>query len=136
MASEEQELISAVLLRLATWLKQLSPEEWDAVRGGSLLPLASAIAQTDNPPRSRKKADPSPLVEQLVAGLSNATDRDTAALLLKKNGVTNDILRAVAAALDIPAPAKDRKDVLQQRLVESTIGFRLRSQAIQGTTQL
>jgi hypothetical protein len=129
-------LISAVLVRLAEWLKQLSAEEWEAVRGGALLPSAAAIAPTGKPPHSRKKADPGPLVEQLVVDLKGATDRETATSLLQGKGVTNDVLRSVAAAFDIPASSKDRKDMLLQRIVESTIGFRLRSQAIQGTSQI
>ena len=123
-------------MRLAEWLKQLSAEEWAAVRGGSLVPPASAIAPLGKPPRSRKKADPGPLVDQLVVDLKGAADRETATSLLQGKGVTNEVLRSVAAALDIPASSKDRKDVLQMRIVESTIGFRLRSQAIQGTSQI
>lgn len=123
-------------MRLAEWLKQLNAEQWEAVRGGTLQPPASAIAQTGKAPRVRKQAVPSPLVDQLVVDLKGATDRDTALALLQKKGVTNKTLRAVASAFEIPASARDRKDLLQQRIVESTIGFRLRSQAIQGTNQI
>jgi hypothetical protein len=73
------------------------------------------------------------LVSEIVDRLNATADRDAAQAVLKEPGITKATLRAVAAALGVRAVSNDTKDVLVRRIVESTVGSRLRSQAIQGS---
>jgi hypothetical protein len=67
-----------------------------------------------------------------VARLNQAADRESAKAALTQRGITNDVLRKVARAAGVHTTSKDTKSVLMERIVESTIGFRLRARAIQG----
>jgi hypothetical protein len=90
-------------------------------------PAATAKSGTPAP-----AAESGEFVQQIVNGLSRATEREAGTRLLKERQVTKDVLRSVARVVGACATSKDTKDILVQRIVESTIGFRLRAAAIQG----
>jgi len=148
-------LVSAILVRLAGSLKQLSDEEWTAVQGGAFgIVITTDVparapnqtprrAQGQTPrraqgqaPRREARPDPGALVQAIVDRLNQAADRDAAKIALAQPGTTNDVLRGVARAAGVHTTSKDTKPVLIERIVESTIGFRLRARAIQGDGML
>lgn len=70
-------------------------------------------------------------VEEIIGGLNEANDRDIALDLL--SSMNKKCLELVARALDIAIQRTDKVDTLRKKIVESTVGARLRSSAIQGT---
>ncbi|NQZ33361.1 MAG: hypothetical protein HRU06_18995 [Oceanospirillaceae bacterium] len=70
-------------------------------------------------------------VEKILGSLNEAKDRDTALDLLSSINKTS--LEQVARALDIAIQRTDKIDTLRRKIVEYTVGARLRSSAIQGT---
>lgn len=124
------------MARLAGSLKQLSADEWAAVEAGDFRVVIAAADGALAPVAVAKRQDPSPQVPQIVERLNQAADRAAAAQALAGKGITRDVLRSVARAAGVHTTAKDTKDALVQRIVESTIGFRLRALAIQGESQL
>jgi hypothetical protein len=127
------------LVRLAGSLKRLSDEEWAAVQGDAFgiaitttVPAAAPRRVPRRAPRQEARPDPDALVAAIVARLNQAADREAATMALTQPGTTNDVLRGVARAAGVHTTSKDTKPVLIERIVESTIGFRLRARAIQG----
>jgi hypothetical protein len=128
-------LVSAILVRLAGSLKRLSDDEWAAVHDGAFGIVITTDVPASAPRRSsRRESRPNPdsLVAAIVARLNQAADREAATQALTQPGTTNDVLRGVARSAGVHMTSKDTKPVLIERIVESTIGFRLRARAIQG----
>jgi len=70
-------------------------------------------------------------VEKILGSLNESNDRNIALDLLSP--MNKKSLEVVARALDIAIQRTDKIDTLRQKIVESTVGARLRSSAIQGT---
>jgi len=68
------------------------------------------------------------LVAELVGKLEHSETRAQAEQLLQSQ--TRDSLQAVLRAIDVPFQKKHSKEDLVEIVVENTIGFRLRSEAI------
>ena len=62
--------------------------------------------------------------------LSNS--REEGAALLKEKCSTKEELTRLAKYLDLPVQKLDKIDQISERIIEATIGFRIRSAAIQG----
>jgi hypothetical protein len=70
--------------------------------------------------------------EAIIYYLKNLSDRNEGDIFLRKHCKTKAPLQEVAKALDI-LNAKDNKEMLIKKIIERTIGFRLRSQSIQSS---
>lgn len=70
-------------------------------------------------------------INNILNELSSISDRESATSLL--NNLTKRNLDVIARKLDIAVKRSDKVDILKQKVVESTVGARLRSSAIQGT---
>ena len=69
-------------------------------------------------------------IEQLKASLEKATAREEAKELIGSVLHTKRDMRYFARCLDIPVPSKASSEEVMSRLVEGTVGYRLRSAAI------
>lgn len=75
------------------------------------------------------EADLSALVSKLTA----FTSRQEAQGYLDTNYGTKKTLELIARHLDIPIMKQDKIEVLRDKIIEATVGARIRSQAIQGS---
>ncbi|MES2190660.1 MAG: hypothetical protein V4454_11085 [Pseudomonadota bacterium] len=83
--------------------------------------------------RKKQVATVSINTEELLRKLQAADSRDIAhTLLLTEATQTRSALEPIARALDIPINKQDKLEVLRDRIVEATVGSRLRSLAIKG----
>ena len=71
-------------------------------------------------------------IELLRRELQEAGSREQARVLIDRYLHSKADLVHFARVLDIPAPQKSSSDDIKTRLVESTVGYRLRSAAIRG----
>ncbi len=69
------------------------------------------------------------VIERLIAFSSRLEAQD----LLSARFPTKKNLEAIARKLDIPIIRQDKIEELRDKIVEATVGARIRSQAIQGT---
>jgi len=76
------------------------------------------------------KRKPKPEVSE---SLTKARSRDEAKELLKDFKRAN--LKELAKKIDIPLQSNDSVDKIKERIIESTVGFRLRSQAIRSNVE-
>ena len=72
-------------------------------------------------------------VHQLGESLRSAQTREEGNALLDESVSSKEDLTRLARHLDAPVQKTDSTDQIRARIIESTIGFRIRSAAIQGT---
>ncbi|QKO21099.1 hypothetical protein [Rhodoferax sp. BAB1] len=89
--------------------------------------------------RRRAKDEPSHLsldtsAEEAIAQITALSNRQDAQALLDSKFSSKKALEMIARKLDIPIIRQDKVEDLRDKIVEATVGARIRSQAIQGTT--
>jgi len=122
----------AMLRRCADYLAALPPDEIDALLGGELELRLSVVAKKT---RQKKKSSPALDAEQLaniVARLRAMDNRASGEQLLHEVATTRATLESLARYLDVAVRRDDSQNDLLRRIIESTIGFRLSTAAIQG----
>lgn len=80
--------------------------------------------QTDDLPQEEK--------EQIVKDLEQAETREDGLQVLEDSVRTRKALELLAKHLDVSVLKQDKVEYIREKIVEATIGARLRSQAIQG----
>jgi hypothetical protein len=70
-----------------------------------------------------------------ISKLKEMTSREDGLELLNNKYSLRQDYEAIAKQIDIPHTKKDSIDKLKEKIIEGTIGFRLRSQAIQDKTE-
>ena len=88
--------------------------------------------------RRRTKEEPSQLLpgssaEDAISQISALSSRQEAQALLDSKFSSKKVLELIARKLDIPINRQDKVEDLRDKIVEATVGARIRSQAIQGT---
>ncbi|MGE0635175.1 MAG: hypothetical protein AB7G44_08555 [Bacteroidia bacterium] len=71
-------------------------------------------------------------VEEIIAKLYTMQNRNEGENYLKKQCSNKLDYENIARKLDVPFQKKDKIEKIQNKIIERTIGFRLRSEAIQG----
>lgn len=72
-------------------------------------------------------------VELAINELYKINTRDEGELFLQSKCSTKSDYEAIAKKLDVPFQKKDSIEKIKSKIIEGTIGFRIRSQAIQGS---
>ncbi len=88
--------------------------------------------------RRRIREEPSQLLpgssaEDAISQISALSSRQEAQALLDSKFSSKKVLELIARKLDIPINRQDKVEDLRDKIVEATVGARIRSQAIQGT---
>jgi hypothetical protein len=125
----EQERAAEVVRRVAIFLRTLTDKDIDDLVAGRVRLTLAAPPAKRSTPRTVEKID----IEALRRELSTKATREDGMSLLDSLGLTRESLRQVAATLDIPTPKTDTVARLKDRIIEATIGYRLRSEAIRNT---
>lgn len=71
--------------------------------------------------------------EDVIRALTSKSTRLEAQSFLDNSFSNKKVLEQIARKLDIPITRQDKVDVLRDKIIEATVGARIRSQAIQGT---
>lgn len=127
---DARKLIQQVLADIGRELGSLSDDELQKLaEGGYSLSVKVVRArqrptQTDNFPQEEK--------EQLVKDLAQAETREDGLQVLEDSIRTRKALELLAKHLDVSVLKQDKVEEIREKIVEATVGARLRSQAIQG----
>lgn len=121
---------SGAVQRVATFLRSLTVDEVeDLATGRAKLVLVR--------PERRKRIVEDDLsigrIQEIVASLLAMTKRERGEEYLREVASTRAALTRIAGAMDLPAMKTDNVERLRDRIIEATIGYRLRSDAIRGT---
>lgn len=121
----------ALLDIVTTSMRRLSDEDIDALIGGHARFVVEPI---DPAPPSRGVINPATdsQLMKVIAGLQSAPSRDEANAILGNANLRSVELRKLMRLLDLPVSRTDTVDKLHYKIVDSTVGYKLRSSAIRG----
>lgn len=129
--SQEEINIITVFRRLSNALDSLSADELKRLSDPQYSVEIRAI-------RRRLKDETTSIstntnVEDAINEITALGSRQDAQALLDSRYSTRKSLEPIARRLDIPIAKQDKVEVLRDKIIEATVGARIRSQAIQGT---
>ncbi len=130
MAVREAELLADMLAKLASKVRRLDDRELRDVLEGRY-EISLEVGHEERP----QEAEPSLSEEEIeaaVAALADAPTREAGQTVLTERNWNKTALIALARRLDLPVQRRDPNERIRDRIVEATIGYRLRSKAIQG----
>jgi len=132
MKKTNAKIFASLLRRIARELEVLSDSELQSLEE-SPTPLLTHVIRGDTKKSGAaemavKEFDIAHTIEQLRV----LSSREEGVSLLKKVASTKVALTILARALDLPVGKKTPIEELVEKVVESTIGFRIRSAAIRG----
>lgn len=119
--------------QVAKVVESLTEEEKAAIVSGEAS-LRVNVEPKTRPRRAPQSTDGTDIVA-LRARLDSCQSRDDAERIIEAMSLSKAALRQITKAFELPNTKDDSVDRLVERIVESTVGFRLRSQAIQGKVE-
>lgn len=129
--SSKKNQLAIILRRLADYVEHCSDDE--------LTPLfeeASRLVRTTPPQKKNRSSTDTKLAEddlrQIANQLRDLPSREDGEALLREKIANKVSLEALARMLQLPVQREDTVERLRAKIVETSIGFRLRSDAIQG----
>lgn len=127
---ETIEFTIALLRLVAKDLQGFSDEQRKEILAGTA--KVRLVTDSKGPKRLERGADQPFRIEDLRSKLESSQSRDEARAILNALGASKTTLQKLSRQLDLPVPRDDTVDMLIERIVESVVGFKLRSLAIQG----
>lgn len=128
--------LSKLLAELADAVGALPSRDLSRVLTGEARLVVRVVPAEDSSARAGKDHAKSLSGETLRVArhLESLDTREAGHAYLETVAATKADLLAIARHLDLPAQKRDSRARLQEKVVEATIGFRIRSAAIQGAT--
>lgn len=127
------ELEAEVLRRITQAVSTLTDEQLDnLLRTGVNIVVADPAVEPARKVRSRSNELRSEEVEEIRQMLEALPTREDGTKLLEARCQSKEQLQQLLRALELPVRKDDNRAKLLVSIVEATIGFRLRSQAVQG----
>ena len=136
---EETILTEKILAELQAFVRKLSKQDFkEIITGNSKLKIT---LENRNTRQTRKKSDStkkqvisksSITLDKAIQKLYNYSSRDEGFDFLDKNFTSRAELTLLAKRLDLPISKLDNIQRVRENIIETTIGFRLRSNVIQG----
>lgn len=121
-----------VLRRLVEALDSLSEEELKKMSDPQYSIEFKAIRRRSKDESKLHFTDAN--AEEAITQLSMFSSRQDAQVMLDDKYPSKKVLEVIARKLDIPITRQDKIEDLRDKIVEATVGAKIRSQAIQGTT--
>lgn len=124
-------LAASTLRRVAAALERMSVDEVTRLNDPNCEIEIKVI-------RRRGKEEPPPEalqdINELVAKLTAFPSRADASQFMEATFETRKTLDQIARHLDVPVLKQDKLEILREKIIEATVGARLRSEAIKGTS--
>lgn len=126
----EVEKSAAILREVANFLRALTHEQVDELaRGDARIILAR---RNTSARKQRVSQDQSVDLDGVRATLQEMDTRDEGQAFLDRIKLPRSALQILATSMDMPVNKSDTVEKLKDLVIEATIGFRLRSNAIRG----
>jgi hypothetical protein len=123
----------AVIRLVAEFVQELSSSQLDdLLTGRSKLAIKPAGSGSERGAQRRKPAPSKEEIRTALDRLYSIQSREEGEKLLEERFSSRAALEALARYADLPVQSRDTVQSLRNRIIESTIGYRLRSRAIQG----
>lgn len=119
--------------RLAAFLEGLTEQDiTDIERGSAFLEVSRAKDFTKRRRRKRLAVPSKTELRRILDDLDTILDREAGFAKLDGEIDNKAGLEALARLADLPVQRRDTRDDLRHKIIEATIGYRLRSRAVQG----
>jgi hypothetical protein len=132
IAGSEAEKYYSFLRNLVMGAKKLNDEEIDKINSGE---LNYQLFEKRKKSSSSKSPQSNLDVESLARELELCNSREQGGAILRTHCKLKDDLKALLRHLNIDFKSKDSKADLIEKIIENTISYRLRSQAIQNYSE-
>lgn len=130
LMSSQKPRISHILRRLADAVEQLS--ETDVAKlSDEAYAIELRLVRRRNKEESLLPVQEVDLIN-VIEKLTAFGNREGAQQFLNENFPTRKSVEQIARKLDIPISKQDKVESLRDKVIEATVGSRIRSQAIQG----
>lgn len=129
MATQKNNL-SAALHRILAAFAELSEDDLDKLLDDGYTIKIKVVRVRSKEESATSQADVD--IPAVITKLTDFTSREEAQRFLDENFGGRKLLEPIARKLDIPIMSQDKVDVLRDKIIEATVGARMRSQAIQG----
>lgn len=125
-------LFNKIFSALSRELKKLNEEDYRNIASGKAKLEINVINKG-----GKKKAEPKeePDLNHILRQLNSFKSREEGVQFLDSNCKTKKELTSLTKLIDIPVQKSDKVQLLKDKIIESTIGFRIRSAAIQNLSQ-
>lgn len=123
-------MAASALRRLAGALERMSEDELSRLNDPNCEIEIRVIRR-----RSKEENTPEALfnLNDIVAKLTAFPSRAEASQFMEATFETKKTLEQIARHLDVPVNKQDKVETLRDKIIEATVGARLRSEAIKGT---
>ncbi|WP_338887404.1 hypothetical protein [Rhodococcus sovatensis] len=130
--SAERTLIDLV----ATFLKKLTDSDIKALLDGrARLAVDYTVPSKEGTDLGNADTDVAIRLAKIASTLQSALSRDEASDILSSSNLRAADLRKLMRILDLPVSRTDTVDKLHYKLIDSTVGFKLRSDAVRGNSE-
>lgn len=122
-------LAASALRRVAAALERMSVDEVSRLSDPNCEIEIKVIRR-----RGKEVSSPEALqdINELVAKLTAFPSRADASQFMEATFETRKTLDQIARHLDVPVLKQDKLEILREKIIEATVGARLRSEAIKG----
>ena len=127
--------VTRLLRIVGDFISKLSQKDVeDLINRRSHLTLVSRHGATKTGTATKQLTDQA--AKEILSRLNGSATRENGIQILKKDCETRSCLEALARFADLPVQKRDTVVILRDRIIEATIGYRLRSRAIRGKDSL
>ncbi|OPL14552.1 MAG: hypothetical protein AVO38_11320 [delta proteobacterium ML8_D] len=135
MSKSHKELIISFMKAVVLQLQATDDSQLESLLTGKAQ-LEFKITHVAKEPADKRKDElPEGFEKNAVEKLHGFSTRDEGERYLEQLCRTKEDLLRIARYLDLPAQKKEPIKQIKDKLIESTIGFRVRSAAVQGTSR-
>jgi hypothetical protein len=124
-----KEALVLIFKQISSLIGRLSDDEIDDILSGKLI---FALKEKGGKGKKNKRSIDEEKIEEFISKLRSMNERENGIALLETEGVDKYFLKRLARNIDISTSDRDNIETLVERIIEATIGYRLRSKAIQG----
>lgn len=132
MNKSKKDVFVGLLRDLAKQVQALDEKEFDDLLTGTSRIELRITSQGKERVQSKKARISEAYLPQIRSTLENMATREEGTEFLENACRSKEDLIRLAKYIDIPVQKTDNVSQLRERIIEATIGYRLRSAAIQG----
>ena len=133
MKKSSQDMLVQLLRDCAKHIQTLSQEEFEDLLTGAAKIELKTVRRSAGKGRREKEKMPKSMLSEHRNALENMKTREEGEIFLNKICKSRDNLLYLTKYLDLPIQNSDDLDRLKDKIIEATIGYRVRSAAIQKT---
>lgn len=134
MKKSEKNIIADLLRELSKRVNALDDQAFGRLLRGDAQVEIKICTTVQDKRRLKKEIISDSRMSEILSVLESMDSRDKGYKILKEECKTKDDLIRLSKYLDLPVLKSDKVEQIRERILEATIGYRIRSAAIQGRT--